>query len=147
MTDLAAAIGLIEIERYDNDTLKRRGEIFDKYTAAFVKDPRFITPIYSKANKQSCFHLYPLRIKGISEEQRDAIIKEIFEHDVSVNVHFIPVPCMSFYKGLGYDIKNYPVTYKNYSTEISLPVFYDLNNEMTETVIKAVIDSVNKVLV
>ena len=146
MTDLAAAIGLIEIERYDNDTLKRRGEIFDKYTAAFIKDPRFIIPIYSKANKQSCFHLYPLRIKGISEEQRDAIIKEIFEHDVSVNVHFIPVPCMSFYKGLGYDIRNYPVTYKNYSTEISLPVFYDLNNEMTETVIKAVIDSVNKVL-
>lgn len=146
MTDIAAAIGLIEIERYDNDTLKRRQEIFDKYTAAFIKDDRFTTPIYSKANKQSCFHLYPLRIKGITEEQRDAIIKEIFDHDVSVNVHFIPVPCMSFYKGLGYDIKNYPIAYKNYSTEISLPVFYDLNNELTETVIKAVIDSVNKVL-
>lgn len=146
MTDIAAAIGLIEIDRYDNDTLKRRQEIFDKYTAAFIKDDRFTTPIYSKANKQSCFHLYPLRIKGITEEQRDAIIKEIFDHDVSVNVHFIPVPCMSFYKGLGYDIKNYPIAYKNYSTEISLPVFYDLNNELTETVIKAVIDSVNKVL-
>jgi dTDP-4-amino-4,6-dideoxygalactose transaminase len=146
MTDIAAAIGLIEIERYDNDTLKRRQEIFDKYTATFIKDERFITPIYSKANRQSCFHLYPLRIKGITEEQRDAIIKEIFDHDVSVNVHFIPVPCMSFYKNLGYDIKNYPVTYKNYSTEISLPVFYDLNNELTETVIKAVLDSVNKVL-
>lgn len=146
MTDIAAAIGLIEIERYDNDTLKRRQEIFDKYTATFIKDDRFIIPIYSKANKQSCFHLYPLRIKGITEEQRDAIIKEIFDHDVSVNVHFIPVPCMSFYKSLGYDIKNYPVAYKNYSQEISLPVFYDLNNELTETVIKAVIDSVNKVL-
>ncbi len=87
-----------------------------------------------------------MRIKGITEEQRDAIIKEIFDHDVSVNVHFIPVPCMSFYKNLGYDIKNYPVAYKNYSAEISLPVFYDLNNEMTETVIKAVIESVNKVV-
>jgi dTDP-4-amino-4,6-dideoxygalactose transaminase len=146
MTDIAAAIGLIEIERYDNDTLKRRQEIFDKYTAAFIKDARFIIPIYSKAHKQSCFHLYPLRIKNITEEQRDAIIKEIFEHDVSVNVHFIPVPCMSFYKNLGYNIKNYPVAFKNYSAEISLPVFYDLNNELTETVIKAVIDSVNKVL-
>ncbi len=146
MTDICAAIGLIEIERYDNDTLVRRREIFDKYAAAFIKDQRFTLPIYSKANKTSCYHLYPLRIKGITEEQRDAIIKEIFDHDVSVNVHFIPVPCMSFYKNMGYDIKNYPVAYKNYSTEISLPVFYDLNNEMTETVIKAVIESVNKVL-
>jgi dTDP-4-amino-4,6-dideoxygalactose transaminase len=146
MTDLAAAIGLIEIERYDNDTLVRRREIFDRYTAAFIKDPRFTLPVYSKAHKQSCLHLYPLRIKNATEEQRDAIIKEIFEHDVSVNVHFIPVPCMSFYKGLGYDIKNYPVAYKNYSTEITLPVFYDLNNELTDRVIKAVIDSVNKVL-
>ncbi|HWY09714.1 MAG TPA: DegT/DnrJ/EryC1/StrS family aminotransferase, partial [Bacteroidia bacterium] len=146
MTDLAAAIGLIEIERYDDDTLKRRQEIFDKYTAAFIKDTRFTIPIYSKANKQSCFHLYPLRIKNITEAQRDAIIAEIFEHDVSVNVHFMPVPCMTFYKNLGYDIKNYPVAYKNYAAEISLPVFYDLTNELTETVIKAVIDSVNKVL-
>jgi len=146
MTDICAAIGLVELERYDNDTLVRRREIFDKYTAAFIKDPRFTLPIYSKANKTSCYHLYPLRIKGITEEQRDAIIKEIFDRDVSVNVHFIPVPCMSFYKNMGYDIKNYPVTYKNYSTEISLPVYYDLNNEMIETVIKAVIESVNKVL-
>ena len=146
MTDLAAAIGLIEIDRYDDDTLKRRQEIFDKYTAAFIKDARFITPIYSKANKQSCFHVYALRIKNATEVQRDAIIAEIFEHDVSVNVHFMPVPCMTFYKNLGYDIKNYPVAYKNYAAEISLPVFYDLNNELTETVIKAVIDSVNKVL-
>lgn len=146
MTDICAAIGLIEIDRYDNDTLVRRLEIFDKYSATFIKDQRFTLPIYSKANKTSCYHLYPLRIKGITEEQRDAIIKEIFDRDVSVNVHFIPVPCMSFYKNKGYDIKNYPVAYKNYSTEISLPVYYDLNNEMTETVIKAVIDSVNKVL-
>jgi dTDP-4-amino-4,6-dideoxygalactose transaminase len=146
MTDLAAAIGLIEIDRYDKDTLVRRREIFDRYAAAFIKDPRFTLPIYSKANKTSCYHLYPLRLKGATEEQRDAVIKEIFEHDVSVNVHFMPVPCMTFYKNLGYDIKNYPVAYKNYSQEISLPVFYDLNNEMTETVIKAVLDSVNKVL-
>lgn len=146
MTDICAAIGLIEIDRYDSDTLVRRREIFDKYAAAFIKDNRFTLPIYSKANKTSCYHLYPLRIKGITEEQRDAIIKEIFDRDVSVNVHFIPVPCMSFYKNLGYDIKNYPVAFKNYSAEISLPVYYDLNNELTETVIKAVIESVNKVL-
>ena len=146
MTDIAAAIGLVEIERYDNDTLKRRAEIFEQYSTAFGKDQRFILPVYKTSQKQSCYHLYPLRIKNITEEQRDTIIKEIFERDVSVNVHFIPVPCMSFYKKLGYDIKNYPVTYKNFSREITLPVFYDLNSELTKRVIDAVFDAVNKVL-
>jgi dTDP-4-amino-4,6-dideoxygalactose transaminase len=146
MTDISAAIGLIEIDRYDEDTLPKRREIFERYTAGFIKDPRFIIPVYSKAHKESSCHLYPLRIKNITEEQRDAIIKEIFEHEVSVNVHFIPVPCMSFYKNMGYDIKNYPVTYENYSSEISLPVYYDLSHEQADTVIKAVIASVNKVL-
>ena len=73
-------------------------------------------------------------------------MKEIFDCDVSVNVHFIPIPSTSYYKNLGYDIKNYPVTYDNFSREISLPVFYDLTAEQTQTVINAVIKSVNKVL-
>lgn len=146
MTDLAAAIGLVELKRYDSDTQVRRKAIFDRYSETFTKDKRFVTPIYSTADKQSCYHLYPLRINDITEEQRDQIIKEIFDQDVSVNVHFIPVPAMSFYKSLGYDIKNYPVTYKNYSCEISLPVYYDLDNNKVDTVVKAVLHAVNKVV-
>ncbi len=80
------------------------------------------------------------------EEQRDAIIQEIFDQDVSVNVHFIPVPAMSFYVNLGYDIKNYPTTLDNFSREISLPVFYDLTDEQIQTVIKAVVNAVKKVM-
>ena len=95
---------------------------------------------------ESCYHLFALRIKGITETQRDAIIKEIFDCEVSVNVHFIPVPMMSFYKKQGYDVKNYPVTFDNYSREISLPVFYDLSDEMVSKVIEAVINSVEKVI-
>jgi dTDP-4-amino-4,6-dideoxygalactose transaminase len=87
-----------------------------------------------------------LRIKNITEAQRDEIIKHIFDCDVSVNVHFIPVPCMSFYKGLGYDIKNYPTTYNNYSREITLPVFYDLTSQQLETIVNAVVQSVGKVV-
>ena len=83
---------------------------------------------------------------AISKELLYAIIKEIFDCDVSVNVHFIPVPMMSFYKSQGYDIKNYPITFDNYSREISLPIFYNLTNEMIETVINAVIKSVEKVI-
>ena len=78
--------------------------------------------------------------------KRDAIIKEIFECDVSVNVHFIPVPMMSFYKNQGYDIKNYPVTFDNYSREISLPVYVDLDDEKVKRVIDAVVGSVKKVI-
>ena len=146
MTDMSAAIGLVELERYDNDTQIKRKQIFDTYQAAFSKDNRFQVPVYHTDTKIGCYHLYPLRIKGITEVQRDAIMKEIFDCDVSVNVHFIPVPAMTFYKNLGYDLKNYPVTYDNFSREISLPVFYNLTKEQTQTVINAVISCVNKVL-
>lgn len=146
MTDIMAAIGIVELERYDNDTLKVRQHIFEKYDIAFSKFEWAQLPEYKTDDRTSCYHLYPLRIKGISEAQRDAIIKEIFDYDVSVNVHFIPVPMMSFYKNLRYDIKNYPVTYDNYSREISLPVFYDLNDDLVKTVINAVTESVAKVI-
>ena len=146
MTDMSAAIGLVELERYDNDTQLKRKKIFDTYQAAFSKDSRFQVPVYHTDSKVGCYHLYPLRIKGITEPQRDAIMKEIFDCDVSVNVHFIPVPAMTFYKNLGYDLKNYPVTYDNFSREISLPVFYNLTDEQIQIVIKSVIDSVNKTI-
>jgi len=146
MTDLSAAIGLIELERYDNDTLVKRKNICTYYTNALSKFNMFELPIQQTNEKASCYHLYPLRIKNITEEQRDEIIKNIFDFDVSVNVHFIPVPAMSFYKGLGYDIKNYPTTYNNYSREITLPVFYDLTPQQLETIVNAVVQSVNQVV-
>lgn len=146
LTDIMAAIGLVELERYDSDTLKERKRIFEQYDEVFSKYAWAQLPEHKTKDKTSCYHLYPLRIKGITEAQRDEIIKNIFDHDVSVNVHFIPVPMMSFYKRLGYDIKNYPVTFDNYSREISLPVFYDLNNELVKIVIAAVLASVDKVI-
>ncbi|MGZ4074995.1 MAG: DegT/DnrJ/EryC1/StrS family aminotransferase [Bacteroidia bacterium] len=146
MTDIMAAIGLVELERYDSDTSKIRENIFKQYDDAFSKYNWAQLPEYKTKDKISCYHLYPLRIKNITEKQRDAIIKEIFEYDVSVNVHFIPVPMMSFYKSLGYDIKNYPVTYDNYSREISLPVYYDLHDDLVKRVIDAVIGAVQKVI-
>ncbi len=146
MTDISAAIGLVELERYDNDTLIKRKSIVYNYQKAFEMDDRFELPLIETENKTSCYHLYPLRIKGISEQQRDLIIQEIFNADVSVNVHFIPVPATSFYKSLGYDLLNYPVTYDNFSREISLPVFYDLSPEQQNTVINAVKNAVNTIL-
>lgn len=146
MTDIMAVIGQIELERYDSDTLPRRKKICEQYTAALSGYDWAQLPVLKDGNTEGCYHLYPLRIKGISEAKRDAVIKEIFDHDVSVNVHFIPVPMMSFYKGLGYDVHNYPVTFDNYSREISLPIFYNLEDAMVKKVIDAVVSSVQKVL-
>ena len=146
MTDIMAAIGLVELERYDAETTKGREHIFKLYDLAFSKYNWAQIPEYKTKDKLSCYHLYALRIKGITEAQRDAIIKEIFDCDVSVNVHFIPVPMMSFYKKQGYDIKNYPVTYDNYSREISLPVYIDLDDEKVKQVIDAVVRSVVKII-
>jgi dTDP-4-amino-4,6-dideoxygalactose transaminase len=145
MTDLSAAIGLIELERYDNDTLIKRRKIVESYNAILKSDNRFELPVLIESERESCYHLYPLRIKNISEAQRDQIMQLIFEADVSVNVHFIPVPCMTYYKKLGYSINDYPVTYANFSREITLPIFYDLTSEQISTICNALTSAVNKV--
>ena len=142
MTDLHAAIGLVELERYNADTLVRRRQIFDRYVAAFSKYAWSELPVFERGGTVSSYHLFMLRIKGITEVQRDAIIQRIFDADVSVNVHYVPVPMMTFYKKLGYNIANYPVTYDNYAREISLPVYYDLTDEQVDTVVRAVANAV-----
>ncbi len=143
MTDISAAIGLIELDRYDNDTLKKRKYIADKYKSILGSSERLQLPVFETTTKKSCYHLFPLRIKDITEVQRDEMIQKISKEDVSVNVHFIPVPMMSFYKGLGYDIRNYPATFDNYSREITLPLFYDLTDEQVERVCKVFLDALN----
>ena len=146
MTDLMAAIGLVELRRYENDTLPRRKAICNYYHQTLTSYPWAELPLLKDDQRETSYHLYQLRIKGITEEQRDAIIQKIFDEDVSVNVHFIPLPRLSFYKNLGYDINNYPVTYDNFSREISLPIFYDLSQEQLKRVTDAVIHSVEAVM-
>ncbi|MGE0635529.1 MAG: DegT/DnrJ/EryC1/StrS family aminotransferase [Bacteroidia bacterium] len=146
MTDLQAAIGLIELARYKNDTLKKRKHICDLYNKYLSKYNWAELPVFKTENSESSYHLFPLRIKGITEKQRDEIIQEIFNKDVSVNVHFQPLPLLSFYKNLGYRIEDYPAAYDNYSREISLPVYYDLTDLQVETVVNAVISSVESII-
>ena len=143
MTDIAAAMGLVELDRYDAMILKRRKEIFDAYTQAFGSDDRFQIPEYETADKTSSYHVYALRIRNITEAQRDTIMQRIFEQEVSVNVHFIPLPMLTAYKNMGYNIADYPVSYDNYSREISLPVYYDLTDEQVRQVIEAVKNGCN----
>jgi dTDP-4-amino-4,6-dideoxygalactose transaminase len=95
---------------------------------------------------KSSYHLYMLRIVRATEEQRDAIIAAIAQREVSVNVHFIPLPMLSFYKGQGYRMEDHPNTYRHYSREISLPVYHDLSDEQVATVISTVVEAVAEVM-
>jgi dTDP-4-amino-4,6-dideoxygalactose transaminase len=146
MTDIQASIGLVELDRYSNDTLLKRQEICRKYASVLQTKVWAIVPNQENSNlhTQSSYHLFPLRIKGIDEGTRDSIIKKISERGVSVNVHFIPVPMLTYYKNLGYDIKNYPNTYKLYCNEITLPVYYDLTSDQTDIIIQTTITAIEE---
>jgi dTDP-4-amino-4,6-dideoxygalactose transaminase len=144
MTDIQASMGLVELQRYDEDMLVKRKHIFNSYTRALSNYDWAQIPLYEDQDKRSSYHVYLLRVKDIDENMRNRIMKSIFNKGVAVNVHFIPLPMLSYYKNKGYDINDYPVSYDNYSREISLPVYYDLTDKMVEIVIKAVVNSVKE---
>ena len=142
MTDIAAAMGLVELARYDQLVLPRRKKIFDAYYQAFNNDKRFRMPVYETAEKRSSYHVFTLFLNNATEEQRDEIIMKLAEREVASNVHFIPLPLLTAYKTLGYRIEDYPNAYKNYACEISLPVYFDLTDEQVDEVIRAVKETV-----
>ena len=145
MTDIQAAIGLVELDRYQ-ENLDRRKEIFAAYDKVFSKKKWALLPKHENSEKTSSYHLYLLRIRNISEDQRDEIIQEIFNNDVAVNVHFQPLPLLTAYKNLDYRIEKFPEAIKKYQNEISLPVYFNLNNKQVAEVINAVVLSVEKIL-
>jgi dTDP-4-amino-4,6-dideoxygalactose transaminase len=145
MTDIQAAIGLIELERYQ-ENMDRRAEIFRQYYEGFKLEKWAICPISVDDLRHTSYHLFQLCIANVTEAQRDAIMHEIFEQDVSVNVHFQPLPLFTAYKNLGYNIKNYPVAYAKYTSEISLPVYFQLSDSQVQMIISAVKIAYNKVM-
>lgn len=142
MTDILAAIGLVELGRYE-ENLARRKEITEIYNEAFSQKEWALTPNFTPNDKVSSYHLYMLRIKNITEEIRDKIIIEISENQVAVNVHFQPLPLLTAFKS-NFNISDYPVAFNNYACEISLPVYFNLTNEQAKTVIDTVIKAVEK---
>ena len=87
-----------------------------------------------------------MRIKNATEQQRDDIIDEIAKQEVAVNVHFIPMPMLTFFKNMGYSIDDYPQAYNNFSHEISLPIYPQLKDEEIDFVIETVVDACKKVM-
>ena len=144
MADINAAIGLAQIRKYDV-LLKKRKRVFQLYNEAFSKYSWVILPPAKKDGRETSYHIYALRIKNITEEKRDAMIDEIAKQEVAVNVHFIPMPMLKFFKQQGYDIADYPVAYNNYKREISLPIYPQLTDEQVQYVIDTVITAYEKV--
>lgn len=144
MADVNAAIGLAQIRKY-NELLKERKRVFQRYDEAFGKCDWAVLPPAKKDGRETSYHIYALRIKDITEEKRDAMIDEIAKKGVAVNVHFIPMPMLSFFKQQGYNIADYPAAYDNFKREISLPIYPQLTDEQVRYVIDAVISAYEKV--
>ena len=134
MTDIVAAIGLKQFERYPK-MLARRREIIGRYDAAF-KPLGVGTLLHYTDEYESSGHLYLTRVPGITPEQRNEIIIKMAELGVSTNVHYKPLPMHTAYKKLGFDIKDFPNAYAQFANEITLPLHTCLTDEQVEYVIE-----------
>lgn len=144
MTDVHAGIGLAQLSRYE-EILKRRKEIISRYDSAFrplgIKTLNHYTEEY-----QSSGHLYITRIPNITLEQRQEIIVKMAEVGIACNVHYKPLPMMTAYINLGFDIKDYPNAYAQFENEITLPLHTCLKDEEVEYVIENYLKIVKKYL-
>lgn len=135
MTDVMASIGLAQLKRYPK-MLAKRHEIINKYNESFRDLP--VTLLNHEDNNHvSSGHLYLVRINNINEETRNKIIIKMAELGVSTNVHYKPLPMMTAYKNLGFDIKDYPNSYNQYQNEITLPLYSKLTDSEVDYIIKS----------
>lgn len=145
MTDINAAIGIDQLDKYD-DILKHRKEIVEYYEAHL--NPELLTTLKHFDNdKESSCHLYLTWIKGASEEKCNEIITQLAEAGIATNVHYKPLPLFTAYKNYGFDIKDFPNAFAHYQNELSLPLYPQLTNEEVEYIVKHVNQAVSEVLV
>lgn len=135
MTDVAAAMGLAQMQRYDA-LLSRRKDIIQRYDAAFKPLGVQVLKHYTE-DYQSSGHLYITRIPGITSDQRNEIIIRMAEQGIACNVHYKPLPMMTAYKNLGFDVADYPNAYRYFANEITLPLHTKLTNKEVQYVMDA----------
>lgn len=138
MTDIMAALGLVQMERYPK-LLERRHEIVAKYNAA-LKNCNVAVLNHKDADHCSSHHLYLVRLLGKTREETNKVIEQMAERGIATNVHYKPLPMMTAYKALGFDIKNYPNAYHLFENEVTLPLHTCLTDEEIEYVISNFVD-------
>lgn len=146
MPDICAAIGLAQIRKYKAFILPQRKRVAEYYEELLKKYNWIKIPKIVSEGSESSYHIFPIRIIGINEYQRDKIIEFMSEKGVAVNVHFIPMPMLTLFKSMGYNINDYPVAFQNYSCEISLPIYPQLTNKNVEYIIKILLESYNQII-
>lgn len=134
MTDIMAALGLSQLKRYDN-MLKRRREITKIYNEGLANENIQVLPSLSEHAMSSC-HLYMTRLLGKNENFRNKFIENMANAGIAANVHYKPLPMLTAYKNLGFDIKNYPNAYAMYSNEVTLPLHTLLTDDEVNYVIE-----------
>ena len=142
MTDIIAAIGLAQFERYAG-LLARRREIINRYDEAFRSMPVQLLNHFGMDHVSSG-HLYLVRMLDKTVEQRNDIIIQMAERGIACNVHYKPLPMMTAYKALGFDIVNYPNAYNQYHNEITLPLHTKLSDADVEYVIENFVNVVSR---
>ena len=135
MTDIMAAVGLAQFERYPQ-MLARRREIIGRYNEALNGLPVQVLPHYPTADTASSGHLYITRLLNKTMEERNEIIIKMAERGITCNVHYKPLPMMTAYKALGFDIKDYPNAFDMFHNELTLPLYTKLTDEMVEYIIE-----------
>lgn len=136
MTDIMAAIGLVQLRRYPG-LLERRKDIIARYEEGFADLP-VETLKHDEGDCHSSRHLYLMRLTGKGVEERNRLIEKLAERGIASNVHYKPLPMHTAYKKLGFDIKDYPNAYHMYENEITLPLHTSLTNEQIDYVIHTV---------
>ncbi|ARJ39629.1 DegT/DnrJ/EryC1/StrS aminotransferase family protein [Sporosarcina sp. P16a] len=134
MTDIAAGIGLIQLTRYE-DLLDRRKQMIAIYDQALLPLGIDVLQHYGE-DYNSSGHLYMVRLPGINEKERNHIINRMAEAGVACNVHYKPLPMLTAYKNLGFDMENYPNAYKQYENELTLPLHTQLSNTDIRYIVK-----------
>lgn len=138
MTDIMAALGLVQMERYPK-LLERRHEIVAKYNDA-LKDCNVAVLNHKDADHCSSHHLYLVRLLGKTREETNKVIEQMAERGIATNVHYKPLPMMTAYKALGFDIKNYPNAHHLFENEITLPLHTCLSDEDVEYITSNFVD-------
>lgn len=134
MTDILASLGLSQLSRYD-EMLKRRYEITQMYNDGLKSENVQVLSHLTKDSRSSC-HLYITRLLGKDEEFRNKFIQKMSESGIATNVHYKPLPMLTAYKNIGFDIKNFPNAFDMYKNEVTLPLHTLLTNDEVEYIIK-----------
>jgi dTDP-4-amino-4,6-dideoxygalactose transaminase len=144
MTDIMAAIGRVQLRRYE-EMLRKRAEIHAVYDEILGTKEWAILPFEKNEELQTNYHLYTLRLKDFSEQQRNRVIELMGELDIATNVHFMPLPMLTLYRNLGYNVEDYPNAYAQYANEITLPLYSKLSVDDAEYVAKELVKCVEKI--